>query len=61
MEIMRFIGNDCIDTLPVDQNLITIPGYIGDFIKQFKRKHQELILQAYSEPEFILHKTPGHY
>lgn len=59
MEIVMFIGNEFIDSVSVEKRLITLPGYLGDFIKYLKTKHQQLILQTDSEPEFLLQKNVG--
>ena len=50
-----FIGNDCIDTIPVDHKLVRIPGYLSHFVRTLRAKHKQLLLQFNTEPEFLLH------
>jgi len=54
MQLMMYIGNDLIESVPlIDQN-IRIPGYLGQFKRTLKRKHQELINQYANPPEFLV-------
>lgn len=51
---MMYIGNDLIDTATLEDERIPIPGYLGEFKRQMKQKHRELILQASKPPEFLV-------
>ncbi len=51
---MMYIGNDLIDTATLEDERIPIPGYLGEFKRQMKQKHRELILQAQKPPEFLV-------
>ena len=50
-----FIGNDCLDSIPVSQNFVRIPGYISNAVRILRAKHHQLLLQLNTEPEFLLH------
>lgn len=54
MKLMMYIGNDLIDTAILEDERIPIPGYLGEFKRQMKQKHRELILQAPKPPEFLV-------
>ena len=54
MKLMMYIGNDLIDTATLEDERIPIPGYLGEFKRQMKQKHRELILQASKPPEFLV-------
>lgn len=54
MELMMFIGNDCLGTIPVDQGCITRPGYLSSLVRQLKQKHMHPDPEMKCEPEFIL-------
>lgn len=49
-----YIGNDLIDTATLEDERIPIPGYLGEFKRQMKQKHRQLILQAQNSPEFLV-------
>ncbi len=59
MKLMMYIGNDLIDTATLEDERIPIPGYLGEFKRQMKQKHRELILQAPKPPEFLVTITNG--
>ena len=54
MELTMFIGNDFIDSLSLQQNFITFPGYVGHFVRLLRKRNQSLLLQEHMEPEFLL-------
>lgn len=55
MELMMYIGNDCVDFIAIEPDFITFPGYVGHFVKLLRKKHKDLIYQFNTEPEFLLH------
>jgi hypothetical protein len=54
MELMMFIGNDLIESVPLEEKNLSKPGYLGAFKRTLKRKHSELILQCIQPPEFLV-------
>jgi hypothetical protein len=58
MEMMMYIGNDCIESTTIDESLITLPGYLGHFVRLLKTKYDCLLQQEKKEPEFLLRHTP---
>lgn len=57
MELMMYIGNDCIDIVPVENSFIHQPSYLGQFVRKLRQKHESLILEMNSQPEFFLREA----
>jgi hypothetical protein len=55
MQLMMYIGNDLIEAIPLENEKIPRPGYIGQFKRNLKMKYRELI-SRYSKdpPEFLI-------
>jgi hypothetical protein len=64
MQLMMFIGNDLIEAIPLEQEYLRRPGYLGNFKRNLKIKYRELIQQFPDPPEFLVidpqPKTPGN-
>ena len=54
MELMMFIGNDLIESIPVHLDKISQPGYLGKFKRTLKEKHAMLLQQASIPAEFLV-------
>ena len=54
MQLMMYIENDLIEAVPLNDENIPKPGYIGQFKRILKMKHQELIRQYSNPPEFLV-------
>ncbi|HTL07995.1 MAG TPA: hypothetical protein VL307_07045 [Chitinophagaceae bacterium] len=54
MKLMMFIGNDLIEAVPLDQDRIPKPGYLGSFKRSLKEKYREMIMQVAEPPEFLV-------
>jgi hypothetical protein len=59
MQLMMFIGNDLIESVPLETARISKPGYVGNFKRILKLKHNELIQQSAEKPEFLICEPPG--
>ena len=54
-----YIGNDLIESIPIDLKYIAKPGYLGSFKRSLKLKYRELIQQFPDPPEFlVIEPTP---
>jgi hypothetical protein len=52
--LMMFIGNDLIESVPLNSADIRVPGYLGNFKRKLKIKYS-LLLQEYPDPpEFLV-------
>jgi hypothetical protein len=54
MQLMMYIGNELIEAIPVEEERVRIPGYLGQFKRTLKIKYQELIMQYAIPPEFLV-------
>jgi hypothetical protein len=51
---MMYIGNDLIEAVPLEDEYIPKPGYVGNFKRRLKTKYSELIRQYAEPPEFLV-------
>jgi len=49
-----YIGNDHIESVSLDKERISKPGYLGTFKRNLKVKYKELISQHGSPADFIV-------
>ena len=62
MNLMMYIGNDLIESIPLELERISSPGYVGNFKRKLKIKYSELIQQYPDKPEFlVIHPVPQTY
>lgn len=55
MKLMMYIGNDLIESIQLEDARISKPGYVGQFKRNLKIKHRDLIRQrAKTPPEFLV-------
>jgi hypothetical protein len=57
MKLMMYIGNDLIEAIPLEQENLRLPGYLGKFKRSLKSKYSELISQSPQRPEFLVIDT----
>lgn len=62
MNLMMYIGNDLIESIPLELERISSPGYVGNFKRKLKIKYSELIQQYSDKPEFlVINPAPSAY
>jgi hypothetical protein len=54
MQLMMYIGNDMIEAVPVSEEHISQPGYLGRFKRMLKEKYADLIREAKTPAEFLV-------
>jgi hypothetical protein len=54
MKLMMYIGNDLIEAIPLQQENLRQPGYLGKFKRNLKIKYSQLISQSPQPPEFLV-------
>ena len=54
MQLMMYIGNDMIESVPLSEERISQPGYLGKFKRMLKDKYADLIREAPAPPEFLV-------
>lgn len=52
--LMMFLGNDLIESIPLNPKEIQQPGYLGHFKRQLKSKYSELLQESPEPPEFLV-------
>ena len=51
---MMFIGNDHIESVSLDKERISKPGYLGTFKRNLKLKYKDLISEHGSPADFLV-------
>ena len=54
MQLMMYIGNDHIESVKLDPDRISKPGYLGTFKRNLKVKYKDLISEYGSPADFIV-------
>ena len=54
MQLMMYIGNDHIESIKLDPDRISKPGYLGTFKRNLKVKYKDLISEYGSPADFIV-------
>jgi len=54
MQLMMYIGNDFIESVKLDPDRVSKPGYLGTFKRNLKIKYKEEISQHGSPADFIV-------
>jgi hypothetical protein len=54
MQLMMYIGNDLIESVPLDKERVPVPGYLGHIKRQLKEKHKGLIAESSERPDFLV-------
>jgi hypothetical protein len=54
MELVMCFGTDYIDSISIDQSLITWPGYLGGFVRLLRSKNEQELQKFNGEPDFLL-------
>ncbi|MBS1919431.1 MAG: hypothetical protein JST17_04170 [Bacteroidetes bacterium] len=54
MNLMMYLGNDLIESIPLELGRISKPGYLGSFKRALKIKYSNLIQQFGEKPEFLV-------
>lgn len=54
MKLMMYIGNDHIESVRLDPERVSKPGYLGSFKRNLKIKYSDLIKQYGAPADFIV-------
>ena len=54
MQLMMYLGNDHIESVRLDPDRVSKPGYLGTFKRNLKVKYKDLISEYGSSAEFIV-------
>jgi hypothetical protein len=54
MKLMMYLGNDLIESVPLNVQDLRVPGYLGKFKRTLKMKYRELLMMNPEPPEFLV-------
>ena len=54
MQLMMYIGNDLIESVPLDKEQVPVPGYLGNIKRGLKEKHKGMIDESGERPDFLV-------
>ncbi|GAA4727800.1 hypothetical protein [Flavisolibacter ginsenosidimutans] len=54
MELVMYVGFDMIDTIRLNTEKITEPGYVGSLKRELMQKHASQMQYLSVEPEFLI-------
>ena len=54
MELVMYVGFDMIDTIRLNTEKITEPGYVGSLKRELMQKHATQLQYLSAEPEFLI-------
>ena len=54
MKLVMYLGNDFIAAVPLQQERITQPGYVGNLKRELLEQHAEVMVHASQEPDFLV-------
>ena len=54
MRLLMYLRNELIDSIYLEHKKVTLPGYVGSFIRLLKEKHNQILSQSIEEPQFLV-------
>lgn len=54
MKLVMYLGLDCIDSILLNTEKITEPGYVGSVKRELMQKHSLELQHLACEPEFLI-------
>jgi hypothetical protein len=54
MKLMMYLGNDLIESIPINVLDLRVPGYLGKFKRNLKIKYQDMLRMAAEPPAFLV-------
>jgi hypothetical protein len=54
MQLMMYLGNDLIEAVPLNEESVPQPGYLGKFKRMLKDKYADLIRESGIAPDFLV-------
>jgi hypothetical protein len=54
LNLMMYIGNDLIESVPLNPADLRVPGYLGNFKRKLKIKYSVLLQEYPDPPEFLV-------
>jgi hypothetical protein len=54
MNLMMYVGNDLIESVPLEKGRISKPGYLGHYKRILKERHRALLSISAEPAEFLV-------
>jgi hypothetical protein len=54
MQLLMYLGNDLIESVPLNEESIPQPGYLGKFKRMLKDKYADMIRESGIAPDFLV-------
>jgi len=54
MKLLMYLRNELIDSISLEHKKVTLPGYVGSFMRLLKEKNNYLLTHSNEEPEFLV-------
>lgn len=55
MKMVMYLEKDLVDTVKIEKDKISQPGYLSARIRNLREKHASLLQGCCAEPEFLLY------
>ena len=59
MELKMFIGDHCIDTIPINFSKLSLPGYIQYLKNELEEKNKDILDLSEEDPKFFIDTIPS--
>ncbi|MBM3442137.1 MAG: hypothetical protein FJX89_05475 [Bacteroidetes bacterium] len=53
MQLLMFVGDELIESVLLDKDLVSKPGYLGNYKRRLQTKYRDLYLSG-NRPEFYV-------
>jgi hypothetical protein len=53
MNLLMYIGDDLVESVPLEKEMISKPGYLGNFKRRLQHKYREVFPNA-PKPQFFV-------
>jgi hypothetical protein len=61
MELKMYIGNNQVDSIPVNLSTVVLPGYLGMLKRKLEKKHAGLITKSGIEAEYFIYNSQFNF
>lgn len=55
MKMVMYLEKDLVDTVKIEKDRLSQPGYLGARIRELREKHASLLVGCIAEPQFLLY------
>lgn len=59
MNLLMYVGDELVESVPLEKEMISKPGYLGNFKRRLQNKYREVFPNA-PKPEFFVANPTTH-